>query len=541
MVAAFPLVELARLVIGRPTVVLYGDQALIAEATRRAAHFEQLLGPYSRAGFHHPGPLLFYLLAPFEALAGRSGWGLSAGAVTLNLAALVAVVVALWRRAGPVAAVWAAAALDVFCGFLGLATLREPWNPYLVIVPLALLAVVWAVGWCGNPAAQVWSLVIGSYEIQTHVATTPVVAVLWLLLAGRWPRRRGRPRRAGGGGLRAGQVILALVWAPPLLEILGDRPNNLQALWAYLSGPRAPAAWGPALRSATEALTVVPLGNRDHVAALARDPAAVAVVFVALAALAGAALLVGRRRRQPLAPALIGAALVVAVVGPLSLAAAGPVSLYFALWLSVTPLLVLLGLGVAVLGPAGPARPATGSRPGSGSAVAGHRRTAVVVTVASLAAATWTVAADAALPSADRATGSGPWPAADAATPAGRARTVADTAALDRAARALLGPGVRASVITIGATSVWPEAAGVVLELDEDGVATTVEPASWQAYFGRSPEPTGGGVLRIGLYPDSDRAAAAGDDGPVVARVGGTLLVGSSERTTPPPGGRSAP
>jgi len=42
---------------------MYGDQALLELAARLAAHLDQLAGPYSRAGFHHPGAAILYLLA----------------------------------------------------------------------------------------------------------------------------------------------------------------------------------------------------------------------------------------------------------------------------------------------------------------------------------------------------------------------------------------------------------------------------------------------------------------------------------------------
>lgn len=40
-----------------------GDEALIGLQTIRASHFQEGVGPYSRAGFRHPGPISFYLYA----------------------------------------------------------------------------------------------------------------------------------------------------------------------------------------------------------------------------------------------------------------------------------------------------------------------------------------------------------------------------------------------------------------------------------------------------------------------------------------------
>ena len=39
------------------------DTALAELYTRHAARGDLLLGPYSRFGWHHPGPLLYYLYA----------------------------------------------------------------------------------------------------------------------------------------------------------------------------------------------------------------------------------------------------------------------------------------------------------------------------------------------------------------------------------------------------------------------------------------------------------------------------------------------
>jgi hypothetical protein len=74
-VAALPVVEATRIVVQRSHVVLNGDQALLALGVRRAAHFNQLVGPYSRVGIHQPGPAVFYLLAPFDRILRPSGRG----------------------------------------------------------------------------------------------------------------------------------------------------------------------------------------------------------------------------------------------------------------------------------------------------------------------------------------------------------------------------------------------------------------------------------------------------------------------------------
>ncbi len=57
-----------------------------------------LVGAWSRWGWAHPGPLLFWVLTPFERLFGETG--VLTGAAVLNLVFMLAVVVLGHRRGG---------------------------------------------------------------------------------------------------------------------------------------------------------------------------------------------------------------------------------------------------------------------------------------------------------------------------------------------------------------------------------------------------------------------------------------------------------
>src|SRR5262245_53231649 len=54
-----------------PEMIPSGDLAVGELYADLAARGELLFGPYSRFLWHHPGPLFFYLSAPFYALAGH--------------------------------------------------------------------------------------------------------------------------------------------------------------------------------------------------------------------------------------------------------------------------------------------------------------------------------------------------------------------------------------------------------------------------------------------------------------------------------------
>src|SRR5207253_2578948 len=64
---------------------LFGDEAILESAVRHIGG--QLVGPYSRFGFHQPGPAYFYLQAPFYRSPGASAAALFLGAFCINLGA----------------------------------------------------------------------------------------------------------------------------------------------------------------------------------------------------------------------------------------------------------------------------------------------------------------------------------------------------------------------------------------------------------------------------------------------------------------------
>ena len=77
-----------------------GDNALNELRMRDLGHHTLLLGPYSRDGWSHPGPALYYLFAiPYRIFGSRSS-AFSACALTLNGAAVVSMVVIARRTSG---------------------------------------------------------------------------------------------------------------------------------------------------------------------------------------------------------------------------------------------------------------------------------------------------------------------------------------------------------------------------------------------------------------------------------------------------------
>ena len=114
------------------------DSAVIESYTLLASEGRLLVGAYSRFQWHHPGPLYFFLIAPFYALSGDKSTGLNAGAVAVSIAAMAIVAAVLMRRR-PALAMFCSAALVAFA-WRASEAVASPWNPHVTLLPgLALI------------------------------------------------------------------------------------------------------------------------------------------------------------------------------------------------------------------------------------------------------------------------------------------------------------------------------------------------------------------------------------------------------------------
>jgi hypothetical protein len=88
--AVLPVIMPAsRIVDGMRSASPASDFALLELSTGEALRATQLLGPYSRFGWRHPGPAYFYLLAPLYGVSGASSASLPVAVLIFNWAALL--------------------------------------------------------------------------------------------------------------------------------------------------------------------------------------------------------------------------------------------------------------------------------------------------------------------------------------------------------------------------------------------------------------------------------------------------------------------
>ena len=205
-----------------------------------------LIGPLSRLGahnWHHPGPLLFWTLAPFRWLAGDTG--ILAGVLIINAVAVAGAVWVARRRGGVTLAAIAAIAILLLVRALGVGVVADPWNPWVAVLPaLTYLLLAWSLAE-RDFAMLPWLAVAGSLAVQSEVAYVPLVAgAAAVAIALACVRRRGEApldRTALRRGVIFGVIAAVALWLAPLIQQFTGHPGNLGEIISYFRHPTEPA------------------------------------------------------------------------------------------------------------------------------------------------------------------------------------------------------------------------------------------------------------------------------------------------------------
>jgi len=228
-------------ILGRPWWPVFDDASIWLRTWDVGGRHTPLVGPHSRFGWHHPGPMLYYALAPVLRSFDGLPSALQLGALSIGLGSALGLVLLTARRVGPSAAL----VLALATGVLGLGygdRLIEPWNPYVVTLPFALFMVaVWLVA-CGDAVAAPIAVLAGSFAGQSHLGAMPPVLLLGvvaLLLDRLFPVSEART--SGARKWQAFAVaLLVLLWLPPLVEQLSAPEGNLLRLFRFSVTPPEP-------------------------------------------------------------------------------------------------------------------------------------------------------------------------------------------------------------------------------------------------------------------------------------------------------------
>lgn len=176
----------------------YADVAQTELIVRDVGRYEVLVGPYSREGWHHPGPALYYLLAIPYRLLGSSSAAMSFGALVVNGGSIVGMGAIAKRRGGTALMLCMLVTLALMVRSLGFEFLAMAWNPYITALPYGFLVMlVWAMA-CGERWALPVGVVVATFVVQTHVGYVALALPLlglgaaWLVADTLWRARRLR-------------------------------------------------------------------------------------------------------------------------------------------------------------------------------------------------------------------------------------------------------------------------------------------------------------------------------------------------------------
>lgn len=209
---------------------------------------------------NHPGPLMFWSTWPAYKALGGSSWAFEAATALVNLAWLALSVWLVKRRAGIGACAWYGFVALVLIGGFGLDALSQPWNPWVALLPFAVLLLATWSAIEGDRWAPVLATAAGSYALQGHVGYLPLViplvgVALVAPLLRWWRSPRSEPDGDGDDDGRptarpsalwwalplAVAVLVALVaWSGPLYDLVANDPSNVSKLIANFSTPSDP-------------------------------------------------------------------------------------------------------------------------------------------------------------------------------------------------------------------------------------------------------------------------------------------------------------
>lgn len=220
-------------------IVTDSDIAVSELYIELASRGRLLVGPYSRFGWHHPGPLYFYLAAPFYALSGRHAAALYATATAINVASLTTMVWVMARSARWHVTTMVVGACVLFAWRLP-RFLASPWNAHVAVLPTLAFLVIAAAVASGRVRLLAGMVLFGSFAAQTHAGFVPVVAAVSALAVVAAVVGYGRGDSSPWAALNAAAWLGAVLWIVPVSEALSHGGGNIAALGRFFITNRGP-------------------------------------------------------------------------------------------------------------------------------------------------------------------------------------------------------------------------------------------------------------------------------------------------------------
>jgi hypothetical protein len=241
IVALLPVIAVLLQRWGRPYFPV-SDSAILDLRIRDVWAFSSntpLTGAYSRFGWNHPGPLMYYLLAAFSGAMGGQAWATLVGNALLQGVAVVWIARLSWKSGG----------LRWMLPWMGVVTLsyvatspailQDVWNPNVSFPFFALfLLQSWLVG-LGRSQHLIGLAFVATFLVQTDVGFA-----LPILIVGGWAFVRLTMSEHSSGRTpwhwalwRGPLIVTAVLWfVPVVLDTALHFPGNLVHIVQFFAG-----------------------------------------------------------------------------------------------------------------------------------------------------------------------------------------------------------------------------------------------------------------------------------------------------------------
>ncbi len=215
----------------------------------------------------HPGPIEFYLIAPFALVLGPTV-GLALGAALINSAALVAVAWLAFRRGGMQLLFGTAVATVLLARSLGGNFLHDPVSSNVgAVMSLALLFAAWSLI-AGDLRTIPVFVLVGSFSLQDHLTYlgTGAPVILVAIGFGIWWIRRTQRFAVDSSWLRprllVGLVVGVVLWLPVVIDQFFGSHNLSAIIETFTTKGGQSEGFGFAAERLAEALAPWPIFSR---------------------------------------------------------------------------------------------------------------------------------------------------------------------------------------------------------------------------------------------------------------------------------------
>ncbi|MCU1371168.1 MAG: hypothetical protein JWO77_2362 [Ilumatobacteraceae bacterium] len=210
---------------------------------------------------NHPGPLGFYLLAPFRLVYGVNA-GLALGAAAINAAAWGIGVWVMTRRHGQIAGVLTLGIFGVLAYGLGAHILYDPISSNIAAFASVTLVIVTAAVIGGDWKLLPVFVVVASYVIQAHLTYValgvPLVLVVAVALVVALAKKQPVPLRSLLISLGVGLVL----WAPVFWDQFFGTGNISSIIRTFTSEDAGGKGFGFAFGRLVHSVSPVPMFAR---------------------------------------------------------------------------------------------------------------------------------------------------------------------------------------------------------------------------------------------------------------------------------------